>query len=110
MKTLTKTDRSASALVIAMLVVFLMAAFIGVAMYLTTGTCGRQIPAAIIPVCAAPTEGALDFAYGVWAKTVNSYYAPATQAQINTAMATVPAFNGYGYAQLPRTVPSNCLR
>ena len=105
MKILTKTDRSASALVIAMLVVFLIAAFVGVAMYLTTGTLRQADSSRDYSGLRSATEGALDFAYGVWAKTVNSYYAPATQAQMNTALATVPAFNGYGYAPAAENGP-----
>ena len=105
MKILTKTDRSASALVIAMFVVFLIAVFVGVAMYLTTGTLRQADASRDYSGLRSATEGALDFAYGVWGKTVNSYYAPATQAQLNTALATVPAFNGYGYAPAAENGP-----
>jgi hypothetical protein len=105
MKILTKTDKSASALVIAMLVVFLIAAFVGVAMYLTTGTLRQADSSRDFSGLRSATEGALDFGYGVWAKTVNSYYAPATQAQLNTALTTVPAFNGYGYAPAAENGP-----
>ena len=105
MKMLTKTDRRASALVIAMLVVILIASFVGVAMYLTTGTLRQAGSSRDYSGLRSATEGALDFAYGVWAKTVNNYSAPATQAQLNAAFATVPAFNGYGYAPAAENGP-----
>ena len=54
---------------------------------------------------ATEAAQASDFAYGVWGKTVNTYYAPATQTQLNTALATVPAFNGYGYAPAAENGP-----
>jgi hypothetical protein len=106
MKTLTHgTARSGSALVIAMLVVFLIAAFVGVAMYLTTGTLRQADSSRDFSGLRSAAEGALDFAYGVWTKTVNSYYAPATQSQLNAALATVPSFNGYGYAPAAENGP-----
>ena len=105
MKILTKTDRSASALIIAMLVVFLIAAFVGVAMYLTTATLRQADSSRDFSGLRSAAEGALDFGYGVWAKTVNSYYAPATQTQLNAAMATVPAFNDCTYAPIAENGP-----
>ncbi len=105
MKILTKTDRSASALIIAMLVVFLIAAFVGVAMYLTTATLRQADSSRDFSGLRSATEGALDFAYGVWTKTVNSYYAPVTQTQLNAAMTTVPAFNGCSYAPVSQNGP-----
>ena len=98
MKALTKTERNASALIIALLVIFLVGTFVGIAMYLTTGTLRRAGSSRDYSGLRSATEGALDFAYGVWSKTVNSYYAPATKSQLNAALATVPDFNGYGYA------------
>ena len=98
MKILTKKEARGSALIIALLVIFLVGTFVGTAMYLTTGTLRRAGSSRDYSGLRSATEGALDFAYGVWAKTVNSYYAPATQTQLNAALATVPAFNGYGYA------------
>ncbi len=105
MKTGTRNRNSGSAIVIAMLVIFLMAVFIGIAMNLTTGTLKQTDSSRDFSGLRSAAEGALDFAYGVWSKTINTYYAPATQAQLDTAMATVPSFNGYGYAPAAENGP-----
>ena len=104
MKITAKIDEIASALIIALLAIFLIGTFVAIAMYLTTGTLRRTDSSRDYSGLRSATEGALDFGYGVWAKTVNSYYGPVTQAQLNAALATVPAFDGYGYARRPRTV------
>ena len=105
MKTGTRNSRGGSAIVIAMLVIFLIAVFIGIAMNLTTGTLKQTDSSRDFSGLRSAAEGAIDFAYGVWSKTINTYYAPATQAQLNTAMATVPSFNGYGYAPAAENGP-----
>ena len=88
-----------------MLVVFSIAVFIAVAMNLTTGTLRQTDSSRDFSGMRSAAEGALDFAYGVWAKTINTYYAPATQAQLNAALATVPSFTGFGYAPAAENGP-----
>ena len=105
MKITAKIDEIASALIIALLAIFLIGTFVAIAMYLTTGTLRRTDSSRDYSGLRSATEGALDFGYGVWAKTVNSYYGPVTQAQLNAALATVPAFDGYGYAPTAENGP-----
>ncbi len=93
-----KINEKASALVVAMLVIFVATVFIGIAVSLTTNT-GRQTDASRdFATLKSSAEGALDFAYGIWSKTINSYYRPVTKVQLNGPMATVPTFTGYSYA------------
>jgi hypothetical protein len=98
MKPSSTNHRSGSAIVLAMLLIFLIAVFIGIAMNLTNGTLKQTDNSRDFAGLRSATEGALDFAYGVWLKTINTYYAPATQTQLNTAMGTVPTFTGLSYA------------
>jgi hypothetical protein len=105
MKLPTRKNKNGSAIVVAMIVVFVIAVFIGIAMNLTTGTLRQTDSSRDFSGLRSAAEGALDFAYGVWAKTINTYYAPATQAQLNAALATVPSFPGFGYAPAAENGP-----
>ena len=98
MQTYPQTNERASTLVVAMLVVFLVAVFIGVAVSLTTSTVRQTDSSRDFSALRGSSEGALDFAYGVWAKTINSYYRPVSKAQLSGPLATVPAFTGLSYA------------
>ena len=105
MKPSTRTNNAGSAIVVAMMVIFVVAVFIGIAMNLTTGTLRQTDNSRDFSGLRTAAEGALDFAYGVWAKTINTYYAPATQTQLNTAMGTVPTFTGFNYAPAAENGP-----
>ena len=85
-------------MVIALLVILIVTALIGVAMTLTTATARRTDSSRDFSALEASAEGALDFAYGVWAKTINSYYKPVTRSQLAGPMSTVPTFSGFVYA------------
>ena len=105
MKPSLKKNKSGSAILIAMFVIFLIAVFIAIAGNLTTGTLRQTDNSRDFSGLRTAAEGALDFGFGVWAKTINTYYAPATQAQLNTAMATVPTFTGLNYAPAAENGP-----
>jgi len=128
MKTTTKPKEKASALIIAMLVIFLITAAIGIAMTMTNTTLKMTDSSRDFAALRASAEGALDFGYGVWVKTTNSYYAPPTKAQLTTALSgTPPAFNansiafsyasplnvtpvdGYGQPSTATSPPSNLV-
>ncbi len=94
----TKNNERASTLVVALLVIFVACVFIGVAVNLTSNTVRRTDSSRDFSFIKGSAEGALDFAYGVWTKTVNSYYRPVTKAQLAGPMATVPSFDGLSYA------------
>ena len=76
MKTSLRTDSNASALIISLFVIFLIAACIAIAMNLTTATVRQTGSSRDFSELRMAADGAVDFAYGVWAKTVNSYYSP----------------------------------
>ncbi len=81
-----------------MLVIFLIAAGVGTAMYLTTATVRQAGSSRDFYALRSAAEGAVDFGYGVWVKSINTYYATVTQAQLNAALQTTPTFNNFTYA------------
>jgi hypothetical protein len=98
MKLFSKTEERASALIITLLVVFLIAASIGIAMHVTTTTVRQTDSSRDFSALRSAAEGALDFGYGIWAKTINSYYAPVSNSKLTANMGSVPSFNGFSYA------------
>ncbi len=98
MKHQSQPNEKASALIISLFVILLIAAFIGGAMTLTTATVRQTDSSRDFSALESAAEGSLDFAYGVWAKTINSYYRPVTKNQLAGPMATVPSFSGFVYA------------
>lgn len=98
MKRNTHSAQSGSALIVALLVIFIIAGAIGAAMTLTTATVRSTDSSRDYSALREATEGALDFGYGIWTKTINSYYSPATAAQLNAGLATKPSFSGFSYA------------
>lgn len=100
-----KKEEKASALIIALLVIFLIAASIGVAMQLTTTTLRQTDSSRDFSALRSATEGALDFAYGTWTKTINNYYRPVSKAELAVSMTTVPSFSGFSPAPLSENGP-----
>lgn len=100
-----KKEEKASALIIALLVIFLIAASIAVAMQLTTTTLRQTDSSRDFSALRSATEGALDFAYGTWTKTINNYYRPVSKTELTPSMATVPSFSGFSYAPLSESGP-----
>lgn len=98
MKTCAKTHQKASALVITLLVIFAITASIGIAVQLTTTTARQTDSSRDFSALRSAAEGALDFAYGIWTKTINSYYGPVSNLRLTNNMATVPTFAGFSYA------------
>ncbi len=100
MKKLNTHRQKASALVVALLVLFIVATCIGTAIQVTTTTVKQTESSRDYSALRSAAEGALDFAYGVWLKNVNptSYnYAPVSNKALNDALATVPSFSGFQY-------------
>jgi hypothetical protein len=88
----------ASALIITMLVIFVVTISIALAVTLTTSNVRQTDSSRDFSALRSATEGALDFGYGVWTKTINSYYAPVSNSRLTTALgATLPAFPGFSY-------------
>jgi hypothetical protein len=100
-----KKEEKASALIIALLVIFLIAASIAVAMQLTTTTLRQTDSSRDFSALRGATEGALDFAYGTWTKTINNYFRPVSKTELAPSMVTVPAFSGFSYAPLSENGP-----
>lgn len=99
MKAIAKTKERASALIITMFVIFLIAVSIGIAMNMTTSTVRQTDSSRDFSALRSASEGALDFGYGVWAKTINSYYAPVSNSRLTAALgSTPPLFPGFSYA------------
>ncbi|MEO6971653.1 MAG: hypothetical protein ABI217_12255 [Chthoniobacterales bacterium] len=98
MKTNARSKQQASALVVAMLVLVLVATFAGIAVNLTSATMRGSDNSRDFSALKSSAEGEMDFAYGVWAATINNYFAPVTKAQLASSLATVPAFTGMSYA------------
>ncbi len=91
-----KEKEHASALVITMLVIFLITVSIGIAVSVTTFTVRQTDSSRDFSALRAATEGALDFGYGVWAKTINTQYRPAKNSELT--IATPPPFTGFSYS------------
>ncbi len=98
MKTLPTTEKKASALIVTLLIIFLITVSIGIAMQLTTATVRTTDSSRDYSALRSAAEGALDFGYGIWTKTINSYYAPVSSSRLAQNLATVPSFNGFSYA------------
>ena len=105
MKTNAKPKQQASALVVAMLVLVLVATFAGIAVNLTSATMRGSDNSRDFSALKSSAEGEMDFAYGVWASTINNYFAPVTKAQLAGSLATVPAFTGISYASAAENGP-----
>jgi len=89
----------ASALIITMLVIFVVTISIALAVTLTTSNVRQTDSSRDFSALRSAAEGSLDFAYGVWGKTINTYYAPVSNSRLTTALgATPPAFPGFSYA------------
>ncbi len=97
MKRIVQTSQQASALIITMLTVFLIAVAIGIAMNVTTATLRQTGSSRDFSALRSATEGAAEFGYGVWVKTINSYYAPVSNSRLTTALGTAPSFPGFSY-------------
>ena len=80
-----------------MLTVFLIAVAIGIAMNVTTATLRQTGSSRDFSALRSATEGAAEFGYGVWVKTINSYYAPVSNSRLTTALGTAPSFPGFSY-------------
>lgn len=98
MKTSLRIKEKASALIITLLVIFVITASIGIAVQLTTTTARQTDSSRDFSALRSAAEGALDFAYGIWTKTINNYYGPVSNLRLTTNMATVPSFTGFAYA------------
>jgi hypothetical protein len=98
MNTYLRTKEKASALIVTLLVIFVITASIGIAVQLTTTTARQTDSSRDFSALRSAAEGALDFAYGIWAKTINNYYGPVSNLRLTTNMATVPSFTGFSYA------------
>jgi hypothetical protein len=95
MKLTLNAKHRGSAIIVALLIVFVISTAVGVAVYLTSATVRQTGTSRDFSELRGATEGALDFAYGVWAKSVNSYCAPVTQDQLNSALPDPAPFFGY---------------
>lgn len=95
----------ASALIITLFVILVIAGLTGVAVNLTTNTVRQTDSSRDFSALRSSAEGALEFAYGVWTHTVNSYYRPVTKAELTAPMAKVPSFTSLSYAPLAENGP-----
>ncbi len=92
MRAIKKLGVRASALVMTMLVIFIAAACIGTAVHVTTTTTRQTDSSRDFATLRDASEGALDFAYGIWVEKVNSAYGPVSNRTLGQALATVPSF------------------
>jgi len=96
MRTFPRLKEKASALIIALLAVFVISALIGIASQLTSATARQTDSSGDFSALRSAAEGALDFGYGVWAKTINTYYKPVSKTQLGSL--TTPPFTGFSVA------------
>ena len=96
MRTFLRIKEKASALIIALLAVFVISALIGIASQLTSATTRQTDSSGDFSALRSAAEGALDYGYGVWAKTINNYYKPVSKTQLGTI--TTPSFTGFTVA------------
>ncbi len=98
MRTFDKDKTRASALVITMLVIFLITVSIGIAMNITTNTVRQTDSSRDFSALRSAAEGALDYGYGVWAKRINTLYAPVKNSDLKASLGTPPSFAPFTYA------------
>lgn len=97
MKRSTKFREQASALLATMLVILILTACIGTAVHLTSTTSRQTDSSRDFSALRSASEGALDFAYGVWLQKVNTAYGPVSNTILSSALATKPSFTGFSY-------------
>jgi hypothetical protein len=105
MRTIVRTKEKASALIVTLLAVFVISALIGIASELTSATARQTDSSGDYSALQSAAEGALDYGYGVWAKTINNYYSPVSKAQVGTI--TTPSFAGFTVASALQVDPVN---
>ncbi len=88
---INRGNEHASTLLVALLVILVIAGFTGIAVSLTSNTIRQTDSSRDYSALKSSAEGALDFAYGVWSKTTNSFYRPVTKAQVTAKLSTVPS-------------------
>ncbi|MBA3961712.1 MAG: hypothetical protein H0X40_07415 [Chthoniobacterales bacterium] len=88
----------ASALIVTMFVIFLIAVSVGIAMNLTTTTFRQTGGSRDLTALRDSAEGALEYGYGIWTKEINGVYKPVANSVLTTALGTPPAFSGFSYA------------
>lgn len=97
MKTTTQKHGRASALIVTMLVIFLIAVAIGLATTMTTSTVRQTGSSRDFSALRSAAEGALDYGYGVWSTGINNSAGPISNATLAASLASVPAFPGFAY-------------
>jgi hypothetical protein len=88
----------ASALIVTMFVVFLIAVSVGIAVNLTSTTFRQTDGSRNLTALRNAAEGALEYGYGIWTKKINSIYQPVSNSALTAALGTAPAFTGFTYA------------
>jgi len=97
-KKIVSAKEQASALIITMLVIFVITISIALAVTITTSNVRQTDSSRDFSALRSAAEGALDFGYGVWAKTINTYYSPVSNAKLTAALgSTPPPFAGFTY-------------
>lgn len=96
-RNITQANERASALLMAIFAIFLIAVSVGIAVTVTTGTARQTDRSRDLSAARAAAEGALEFGYGVWVKEINSLYRPVGNSVLTTVLGTPPAFPGFSY-------------
>jgi hypothetical protein len=92
MKASMKTKEQGSALIVTLVVIFLIVIAIGIAVNMTTATVRQTDSSRDFSALRSASEGALEFGYGVWVKTINSRYGPVSNFALNQNLGTPPSF------------------
>lgn len=92
MKTILRIKEKASALIIALLAVFVISALVGIASQLTSATARQTDSSGDFSALRSAAEGDLDYGYGIWARTINTLYQPVSKNQLG--IITTPSFTG----------------
>ena len=96
MRVSLRIKEKASALIIALLAVFVISALVGIASQLTSATTRQTDSSGDFSALQNAAEGDLDYGYGIWAKTINTFYRPVSKAQMG--IITTPSFTGFTVA------------
>src|ERR1700730_8150041 len=96
MKTFLRIKENSSALIIALLAIFVISALVGIASQLTSATTRQTDSSGDFSALQTAAEGDLDYGFGIWAKTINTYYRPVSKNQLGTI--TTPSFTGFTVA------------
>jgi len=104
MKRSLHSTEGGNILVVAIIVVAIVSGFVAAALNATNGAARLTDRSRDYAAATAATEGAVEFAYGVWKKRIQSNNRAITTTEANASL-TGPTFPGFAYAPVAESGP-----